>query len=182
MPKKIDTPMIVARYGDKIAGWVGNEDGGMLYGDKEWVENAKAVAASGLEFTLYEDVALKADIDDPQNAAGAFAALAWFPKERIRIIKAPEGMMESLGLLDTPAEYTGEDWPENFTEEDKEFFETHLRVEIDDDIVYLPLASLKTDNYAPSNLTRVLADAVAEKQASLKADAQGEPENESEAK
>lgn len=145
MPKKTDSPMIVARYGDKVAGWVGSEKGGRLYGDEEWVKSAREAADVNLEFTLYEDVDLRADIDNPENPAGAFAALAWYAKERIRITKAPEGMMDSLGLLDTPAEidvfdgYDGE-----ATDEERLFLETHVELVVDGDSVWVPLAKLKS--------------------------------------
>lgn len=145
MPKKTDNPMIVARYGDKVAGWVGSEKGGRLYGDDEWVKSAKDAAAVNLEFTLYGDVDLKADIDDPNNPAGAFAALAWFARERIRISKAPEGMMDSLGLLDTPAEIDVLDgWDEEATDEERLFLETHVELEVDGESVWVPLAKLQT--------------------------------------
>lgn len=145
MPKKADNPMIVARYGDKVAGWVGSEKGGRLYGDDEWVKSAKDAAAANLEFTLYGDVDLRADIDDPNNPAGAFAALAWFARERIRISKAPEGMMDSLGLLDTPAEIDVLDgWDAEATEEERLFLETHVELEVDGESVWVPLAKLQT--------------------------------------
>lgn len=163
MAKKIDTPMIVARYGDRVAGWVGTETGGMLYGDTEWVESAKAAAAAGLEFTLYEDIELKADIDDPKNPAGAFAALAWFAKERISIKKAPEGMLTALGLLEEPEILTPEDLPDDFTDEEKEFYATHLRLEIDDEPVYVPLASLKATDAMPASITKVFSEMLAAK-------------------
>ena len=156
MPKKTDSPMIVARFGDKVAGWVGSAKGGRLYGDDEWVANAKAAADVNLEFTLYEDIALKADIDDPKNPAGAFAALAWFAKERIRITKAPEGMMASLGLLDTPAEidvldgYDGE-----VTDEERLFLETHVELTIDGESVWVPLAMLQS---SPDSRTKALEE------------------------
>jgi len=144
MPRKIDTPIIVARYGDKVAGWAGDDKGGRLSGDTEWVQAAKDASAVGLEFTLYNGIPLKADITDPNNPAGAFAALAWYAKERILVKTAPEGMMESLGLLDAPEEvdlfegYEGE-----ITEEDREFAATHVNMIIDGQDTWVPLAQLK---------------------------------------
>ena len=163
MPKKTDSPMIVARFGDKVAGWVGSDKGGRLYGDEEWVASAKTAADANIEFTLYEDIDLKADIDDPKNPAGAFAALAWFAKERIRITKAPEGMMASLGLLDTPEEidvldiYDGE-----YTEDDREFLETHVELTIDGEKVWVPLDKLKSSPDSRTNALESLRKALAE--------------------
>lgn len=145
MARKDDAPMIVARFGDRVVGWVGNHDGGILYGDQEWIDSAKAVAAVGLEYTLYEDIDLKADIDDPSNPAGAFAALAWLPKERIRIEKAPEGMMNSIGLLDAPGEVDYfEGWDGEITDEDRLFIETHVELTVNGESVWVPLKSLKS--------------------------------------
>lgn len=163
MPKKLDSPIIVARFGDKVAGWVGSEKGGRLYGDEEWVEAAKLAADTNLEFTLYEDIDLKADIDDPENPAGAFAALAWFAKERIRITKAPEGMMDALGLLDTPLEvdvldgYDGE-----VTDEERLFLETHVELDIDGESVWVPLAQLKSTPEARFTTLEALRKALSE--------------------
>lgn len=163
MPKKSDSPMIVARFGDKVAGWVASDEGGRLYGDTEWVASAKAAAEANLEFVLYEDIELKADISDPKNPAGAFAALAWLAKERIRITKAPEGMMESLGLLDTPEEidvlegYDGE-----VTEEDRLFLETHVELNLDGESVWVPLEKLKSTSDSRANALAMLRKALAE--------------------
>lgn len=163
MPKKTDTPMIVARYGDKVAGWVGSEQGGRLYGDEEWVASAKLAAEANLEFTLYEDIALKADINDPENPAGAFAALAWFAKERIRITKAPAGMMESLGLLDTPAEVDViEGYDEKITDEERLFLETHVELTVDGESTWVPLAKLKSTSDTRTHALDVLRKALAE--------------------
>lgn len=163
MPKKSESPMIVARFGDKVAGWVGSEKGGRLYGDEEWVASAKAAAEANLEFTLYEDIELKADIDDPSNPAGAFAALAWLAKERIRITQAPEGMMESLGLLDTPEEvdilegYDGE-----VTDEDRLFLETHVELNVDGESVFVPLVKLQSNPDSRNNALEALRKALTE--------------------
>lgn len=163
MPKKTDSPMIVARFGDKVAGWIGSEKGGRLYGDDEWVASAKAAADANLEFTLYEDIDLKADINDPENPAGAFAALAWLAKERIRITKAPEGMMESLGLLETPEEidvldgYDGE-----VTDEERLFFETHVELTVEGESIWVPLDKLKSSSESRTNALEVLRKALAE--------------------
>jgi hypothetical protein len=163
MPKKADNPMIVARYGDKVAGWVGSEKGGRLYGDEEWVKSAKDAAAANLEFTLYEDIDLRADIDDPNNPAGAFAALAWFARERIRISKAPEGMMDALGLLDTPAELDVLDgWDGEATEEERLFLETHVEIEVDGESVWVPLAKLQTTPESRFNALEALRKALSE--------------------
>lgn len=163
MPKKTDSPMIVARFGDKVAGWVGSDKGGRLYGDEEWVASAKEAASVNLEFTLYEDIDLKADIDDPSNPAGAFAALAWLAKERIRITKAPAGMMESLGLLDTPLEVdTLDSHDGNFTEDDREFLETHVELTIDGEKVWVPLDKLKSSPDSRTNALEALRKALTE--------------------
>jgi hypothetical protein len=163
MPKKTDSPMIIARFGDKVAGWVGSDKGGRLYGDEEWVASAKAAADANLEFTLYEDIDLKADIDDPANPAGAFAALAWLAKERIRITKAPEGMMESLGLLDTPEEIDVLDgYDGDVTDEERLFLETHVELNIDGENVFVPLASLQSNADSRTNALEALRKALAE--------------------
>lgn len=163
MPKKTDSPMIVARYGDKVAGWVGSEKGGRLYGDEEWVKSAKDAAEANLEFTLYEDIELRADIDDPANPAGAFAALAWFARERIRISKAPEGMMDSLGLLDTPVEVDVLDgWDGEASDEERLFLETHVELEVDGESVWVPLEKLQTNPESRFNALEALRKALAE--------------------
>lgn len=159
MPRKIDTPIIVARYGDKVAGWAGDDKGGRLSGDTEWVQAAKDASDVGMEFTLYNGISLKADISDPKNPAGAFAALAWYAKERILIKTAPEGMMESLGLLETPEEVDLlEDYPGEITEEDREFIATHVNLVIDGQDVWLPLSTLQESGASPDLLSTFLKD------------------------
>lgn len=102
MPRTPKNPIIVATFDGRTIGWSGGENGCRLIGDEEWMSVARAASAVGLEFTLYEDIDLKADLDDMNNPAGAFAAMAWYAKERIRVKQAPEGMMEELGLLMEP--------------------------------------------------------------------------------
>lgn len=159
MPRKIDTPIIVARYGNKVIGWAGDDQGGKLAGDAEWVQAARDASATNLEFVLYGDIKLKADITDPKNPAGAFAALAWYTKERILVTKSPAGMLASLGLLEAPVEvdlfegYKGE-----ITEEDIEFSLTHVQLVIDGDDVWVPLSHLQDKNGTPELLSKFLKD------------------------
>jgi hypothetical protein len=158
MPRKIDTPIIIARYGDKVAGWAGDENGGRLTGDKEWIETARAASDARLEYTLYSGLTVTADITDPNNPAGAFAALAWYPKERILIKTAPEGMMESLGLLNTPetVDYF-DDYDGEVSEEDKEFIATHVSLTVDGEDIWVPLAKLKDNSSSPAVISTFLA-------------------------
>lgn len=157
MPRRIDTPMIIARFGDRVIGWAGNNEGGRLSGDAEWVENAKTASAANVEYTLYSGINLKADITDPENPAGAFAALAWFARERIIVKTAPAGMMESLGLLESPEEVdTFEGYSGEVTEEEREFVETHLPLTLDGEEVWVALETLKGSSSTPDLLHKFL--------------------------
>lgn len=140
---------IIARYEDRVIGWVGSEKKCRLYGDDEWVARATAASLVGLEFELYNGINLKADIEDYQNPAGAFAAMAWFAKERIDIREAPEGMMESIGLLETPEYFEPLFDVDNATEEEVEFASRHLHLILDGQDVYLPLSKLVEDTRPP---------------------------------
>lgn len=96
--RKSQEPIIVIGYGNKIAGWIGIP-GGRLMGDKDIVRAARLAAAENMDVSLYQDIfTAKAKIDDPKNLVGVFAAFAAYDKERIRLLKAPESLWDSLGL------------------------------------------------------------------------------------
>lgn len=144
MPRTPKNPIIVATFDGRTIGWSGGETC-RVTGDDEWVAVARAASTAKLEFTLYESIDLKADLDDADNPLGAFAAMAWFAKERIRVKQAPEGMMESLGLYSEPltVEVT-----EGLTDEEREFQSTHLALMVDGKKQWIPLKNLQNNQAA----------------------------------
>lgn len=155
MPRTPKNPIIVATFDGRTIGWSGGETC-RVTGDDEWVAVARAASAAKLEFTLYENLQLTADLDDAENPAGAFAAMAWFAKERIRVKQSPEGMMESLGLYVEPIEVTFDE--EGLTEEERKFRQTHLRTIIDGREHWIPLSSLQNADKTPPVLFATLKD------------------------
>lgn len=139
------SPRIIARYGDKVIGWVGSATKCRLYGDKEWVHEAKMASIANLEFTLYEDIALTANINDYMKPEQAFAAMAWFAKERIEVIEAPDGMMASLGLLQVPEIFEPEERSDDIFSEVIPTTETHLKIFFDGEDKWIPLDTLVSE-------------------------------------
>ncbi|MBC9705988.1 MAG: hypothetical protein H9W81_13650 [Enterococcus sp.] len=118
---------------------------------------ARAASDAKLEFSLYNGIEFKADLDDQNNPNGAFAAMAWFAKERIRVRQAPEGMMESLGLYPEPVEVTLEE-DEELNEEEFKFQQTHLRTIIEGKEHWIPLTALRGSAQTPQVLLDTLQD------------------------
>lgn len=146
------SPRIIARYGDKVIGWVGSAKMCRLYGDKEWVNIATMASTANLAFSLYDGIELTANIHDHTKPEQAFAAMAWFAKERIEVMEAPDNMMTSLGLLDKPLELEPEERYDDVESDDVVTTETHLRVLLDGKDVWLPLSSLiALDTDVPSS-------------------------------
>lgn len=99
--RKSQEPIIVVGYGSKIAGWVG-VPGGRLMGDEEVVKAARLAAAIKLETPMYRHLfTAPAQIDDPKNLLGVFAAFYSYDQERIRLLKAPRELWEVLGFSPT---------------------------------------------------------------------------------
>lgn len=156
MPRTPKNPIIVATFDGRTIGWSGGETC-RVTGDDEWVAVAQAASAARLEFTLYEGIDLKANLDDADDPAGAFAAMAWFAKERIRVKQAPDGMMEALGLYPEPMEVTLDD-EKDLTEEERNFRNTHVALTIDGKQQWIPLTSLQNTTVAPAVLMETLRD------------------------
>lgn len=147
------SPRIIARYGDKVIGWVGSATKCRLYGDKEWVHEANMASVANLEFTLYENIALIANIDDYMKPEQAFAAMAWFAKERIEVIEAPDDMMASLGLLEVPEAFEPEERLDDIFSEVIPTTETHLKIFFDGEDIWIPLNTLIAERNS-SNTSR----------------------------
>lgn len=151
MPKKIEEPVLVVEYRGKVAGWIGSVHGCKVRGDAEWIASAKEASLMQAEFDLHEGhVHLIADLDDPVNAAGAFAAFAWMAKERIRVLKAPEGLLDELMLLAEPEESLIYDFEANreLTDEERDYYETHYYVEMENgEDVWIPLVGINSHKW-----------------------------------
>lgn len=142
MPRKIEEPILVVEYEGRFAGWIGSPRGCRVYGDTEWIEHARLASGAKLNFSIHEGmVPLQADLNDGRNPAGAFAAFAWFARERIRVKQAPAGLMEELGLLMEPLELTVADEFENsvLSPEERDYLETHYLIETTNGEQWLPL-------------------------------------------
>lgn len=103
--RKSQEPIIVVGYGNKVAGWIG-VPGGRLMGDEKIAKAARLAASTNMLISMYQELfTAKAQIDDPQNLLGVFAAFYAYDNERIRLLKAPAALWEELGLekpSDTP--------------------------------------------------------------------------------
>lgn len=96
--RKSQEPIIVVGYGNKVAGWVG-VPGGRLMGDEDVVKAARLAAAINLETPMYRHLfTAKAKIEDPNDFLGVFAAFYAYDQERIRLLKAPKDLWDTLGF------------------------------------------------------------------------------------
>lgn len=99
--RKSQEPIIVIGFGSKIAGWVG-VPGGRLMGDPDVVKAARLAAADQMEISMYRNLfTTKADISNPKNLLGVFAAFYAYDDARIRLLKAPQELWDQLGFIPT---------------------------------------------------------------------------------
>ncbi len=96
MPRYPKETQIIVSLDGKIAGWTSVEGGtGTFHGDKTLTKKAKIACVLETTTILYEKIQLQANAN---TAEGAYAAFASYGLERLEIIQAPVGFLQSLGL------------------------------------------------------------------------------------
>lgn len=125
MPKKIEEAILVVEYDGRFAGWIGGKYTCRTYGDERWISSARLASDAKREVVLANEVdPLIANLDDPQDVVGAFAAFASLAKDRIRIKKCPDGFYDELGfMIIHDFEET-----EGMSEEEIEHYRTHYTI------------------------------------------------------
>lgn len=99
--RKSQEPIVVVGFGSKIAGWAG-VPGGRLMGDPDVVKAARLAAADEMKVSMYRNLfTAKAEISNPKNLLGVFAAFYAYDDARIRLLKAPKELWDELGFTPT---------------------------------------------------------------------------------